>query len=290
LGVLVSFGRLYADHEMTVLYGLGVSPQRIFRVVFLLSMGIALILAAFTLYINPELHLFKERYLAKKTSEAWVEGLTAQRFHLGNHGRQVFYAEGLNEADHQLDKVFILEAPDRSSLVPQEVVTANKGEIQTLASGQRFLILESGQRYEGIPGALNYVVTRFQKYTQALQFKVQDIVPLRRTTSTVQLWRSPQLGDTAELEWRLSTPLCVIVLGCLAFPLSRVGPRQGHYARVFPAIVIFIVYLNFLSISRRWIETSAVPPWLGVWWVHGLFLLLATWLFMRRGSFFRGGA
>jgi lipopolysaccharide export system permease protein len=61
-------------------------------------------------------------------------------------------------------------------------------------------------------------------------------------------------------------------------PLARLRPRQGRYARVGFAILIFFLYLNLASAGRVWIARGVVPEWLGLWWVHAAVALFAAGL------------
>ena len=49
---------------------------------------------------------------------------------------------------------------------------------------------------------------------------------------------------------------------------------MGKYAKLLPAIIIFIVYANGVFVSREWMETGKTPFWIGMWWIHFPFLLL----------------
>ena len=62
------------------------------------------------------------------------------------------------------------------------------------------------------------------------------------------------MEDVAEFQWRLSTPLSALLLALLAIPLSRSKPRQGRYARMLAALVIYAVYFNLLDVGRTWVE------------------------------------
>ena len=76
----------------------------------------------------------------------------------------------------------------------------------------------------------------------------------------------------------------ISVLGVIAVPLSYTSPRQGRYARMFSAMLIFLIYSNFLNVARSWLEKGQVPPALGLWWVHGVMLLVAVVLWQIRGG------
>ena len=63
----------------------------------------------------------------------------------------------------------------------------------------------------------------------------------------------------AELHWRVALPMMCVVLTLLAVPLSRLNPRQGRYARVWVAVVVYFVYSNLISAGKVWIAHGTVP-------------------------------
>ncbi len=67
------------------------------------------------------------------------------------------------------------------------------------------------------------------------------------TKPTPGLLGSHDPSDIAQLQFRASTPLMALVLTLVAVPLSKLRPRQGRYARVGFAIVVYFVYSNLLS-------------------------------------------
>jgi lipopolysaccharide export system permease protein len=83
----------------------------------------------------------------------------------------------------------------------------------------------------------------------------------------------------AELQWRVSLPLLVPILVAIALPLSRVNPRQGRFIKMLPGILLYLLYLTLLTSGRSMLEEGeALPAWVGLWWVHGLFALVAVLL------------
>ena len=60
-------------------------------------------------------------------------------------------------------------------------------------------------------------------------------------------------------------------------PLARLRPRQGRYARVGYAVLIFFVYINLAIAGKQcgW-RAARCPQWLGLWWVHAVVVLLAA--------------
>jgi lipopolysaccharide export system permease protein len=75
-----------------------------------------------------------------------------------------------------------------------------------------------------------------------------------------------------------------LVLTLVAVPLSRQRPRQGRYARVGFAIVVYLVYSILLSAAKVWVERGELPPVIGVWWVHAAALALGLYLVFREAN------
>jgi lipopolysaccharide export system permease protein len=49
-------------------------------------------------------------------------------------------------------------------------------------------------------------------------------------------------------------------------------------------MLVFIIYLNMMSAAKSWVEQGSISPALGIWWVHGVVLLmLITILAVQNG-------
>ena len=146
-----------------------------------------------------------------------------------------------------------------------------------------YVILHDGKKYQGVPGQADYQVAKFVQYKARLPHPTANIKEDKRTASTSSLWplNNSNPAKAAELQWRISIPLMVFMLTLVGVPLSRVNPRSGKYAKLLPAIVIFIFYANLMFIARDWMAVGKTPIWLGLWWVHLLVALLGLLLIWR---------
>jgi lipopolysaccharide export system permease protein len=152
-------------------------------------------------------------------------------------------------------------------------------------NGTHFVTLYNGRRYEGIPGQSDFRVIQFREHgipivTPADVIGTQD----PDTKPTRELWGTQTPSDIAQLQSRASSPLMALVLTLVAVPLSRLRPRQGRYARVGFAIVVYFVYSNLLSAAKVWIGSGKLPPIIGVWWVHLIILGLGLYLVLRQAK------
>ncbi|MCA1798165.1 MAG: LptF/LptG family permease [Xanthomonadaceae bacterium] len=168
----------------------------------------------------------------------------------------------------------------------QEAMTvslAERAEQRTdPVTGVRHLVLHDGRHYSGVPGSNEYRAIEFSEHGLRIELGEGDgLVPRRTVQPTGALFRSDDLGDIAELQWRISVPLMGFLLVLLAVPLGRTSPRQGRYGKLFAAILVYVVYSNLIGLSQVWIERGQLSPWIGVWWVHAAVLLLTAGLVVK---------
>jgi lipopolysaccharide export system permease protein len=276
IAVMLALGRLYKDSEMTVLAAVGAGPARILSTILSLSVAVALLVSALSLYVSPwaigKINELKAR--AQAASE--ITGLTPGRFKESRSGDRVIYVEHIAPDRRGMNNVFI-QNREQGKL---SIVSAERG-LQRVdqESGDQFIVLESGQRYEGTPGSADYKVVHYARYS--VRINEAEPVEVRRqqeAQDSRSLLASTERGAAAELQWRLSMPLSVILLAALAVQLARTTPRQGKYAKVALAILSYLIYNNMLGISRAWLERDLIPPWAGLWWVHGVLLLILVML------------
>jgi len=164
----------------------------------------------------------------------------------------------------------------KAGKLPQVITAASARRMIDPESGDEYLVFADGYRYEGNPGDATYRIMKFARQGVRIEMpgktrtsSKSEIVP------TTLLLESRNLEDVAELQWRLSVPLSVLVLVLLAVPMSRVSPRKGRYGGLAMAVLVFVVYFNLLATAKVWVEQGVIPVPVGVWWVHLLPVALA---------------
>ena len=138
------------------------------------------------------------------------------------------------------------------------------------------LTLYDGERFEGVPGSAEFRIVRFAEHVIPVQVPaLTDLVRKLEARPTAELLGSSDPKLRAELQWRLSMPLMCLVLTLLAVPLARLRPRQGRYARVWVAGLMFLLYSQLLTVGKVWIARDSAPAFLGLWWTHVVVVALA---------------
>lgn len=253
LGILLGYGRLYLESEMVVLNACGISQKRLVGYAMGPAALAAGIVALLSLWVSPMGAAETVRIFDEQKSRSQLESLTVGRFqkHSGSNQR-VSYTDHVGD-DGTLGRVFLME---RTAKGVPAIVVAESGEKSIASdSGQQFLVLQHGVRYEGHPGRADFTETRFGEYGVRLkQPEIVSGVTKASAKSTAELMASDHRVDQAQLHWRFSLPILALVVTLLAVPLSQVNPRQGRYAKMLPSIILYLLYLMLLSTARSKIE------------------------------------
>lgn len=287
LAVLTAYGRLHADREMLVLYSCGFSEKKLLGYTMIMAVVVAIIVAVFTCWLAPYVAKAQKQVVAAAQSEPLVETIMPGRFYSLQNGRQVLYIESISRDHKILKNIFVATQTEKDQQTASNdwsIISAKKG-YQFVKNGHE-LIVTDGYRYEGTPGDNQFQEQHFSKLSWLLP---EQIVNYGNQASVMPLSELLHEGmdnphNAAELQWRVSMPLSVILLTLLALPLCKVNPRQGKFAQFLPAVLIYIFYANMMFVGRSWVQSGTISPYIGLWWLHGLLLMLALGIMFFRSN------
>jgi lipopolysaccharide export system permease protein len=285
ISVLLALGRLYHDSEMAALLACGIGPDKILRSVSRAAIIVTLVVAWLALFFSPWAEEKSHQLLDEAAAKPEIEGINAGRFNILGDGNYLIYVQSLASDRRSISQLFAHALHQDEEYL---VTSSGAREIRDAQSGERYLVLENGFRYEGKPGQSEFNVVQFREH--GLLLKERAIVPSKRRRNavpTMTLLRSSVPADQAELQWRIAVPLSTLLLALLAVPLSRTAPREGRFGRLIAGILLYIVYNNLLSVARSALGKGEVPVWVGTWWVH-LILLAVLFGFLWSQRRLRG--
>ncbi len=278
LSVVLALSRLYRDGEMTAMFACGISPIRITLAVLAISLIIAMLVACFSLVIRP--WAWDEFFTMKAQAKASFDltRMKAGVFYEIWHGRRVIFAEKVNNKKNQAENIFIQTKHDDNL----QIIYARHAR-QFYDKGRRtpILILSDGKDYEFAKKSDKEVILQFEQ--SELSLEPRQIVKEERVKAapTQKLLHSSSLEEIAELQWRLITPISTVLLALLAVPLSRSSPRQGKYAKLPLAILLFAAYYNLSAIAKKWVAQGVLAAFPGLWWSQILLGILILFLFWQ---------
>lgn len=284
IAVLLAFGRLYKDSEMTALSASGVSISRILRSILWLSVFMAILVGGLSLYVSPWAFEKALQIQERAESSGRLEGVLAGHFNQVDSKRQaVIYVEGVSDDRKRISNVFV-QLIEKGTLDIYSAKSAFYDRSST--TGERYIVLSDGYRYLGVPGEADFRIQSYDK--SAFRVKPPKVVEKHRTQralSSWDLWKSSKVKDRAELYWRMSVPVSTCLLAILAVLLSRTSPRQGRFAKLFLAILILVIYNNMISVSRSWVERGVMSPEFGMWYMHAITLTLIVFFIFKHMGF-----
>jgi len=293
LGVLLAYGRIYADNEMTVLHACGVSEWYVVRVTLVLAVITALFTGLFTLYLAPMASEYQYQVKDELAADSGLSALVAGRFQKTGNDKAVIFIHDKHREDNGFDKVFVAQLPDENnreeSIINASLVYAKQGQVFEEESGSQRLVLTDGTRYHSDAENGEFQSVAFDKYyIQILDQKVEQKHRKLSALPTSQLFSAadPKLAAeySATIQWRIAFPLACIILTFIAVPLSVVNPRQGKFAKMLPALMLFLGYFLLLTAMRSGIERQALPAGIGLWPIHLSALALGITLLMKERS------
>lgn len=274
--VLWVLGRMYRDSEMLAFSAAGVGLLRLYRTFFVAALPLAILVAGLVLFVFPHARGYADMLQSQEKQQFRIGGLKAGAFNEFNKGRFMIYVGSSDETGEGLQDVFVRYVQDGKP----GVLVASKASLTEVAhSSGRYLVLESGTRYQGDPGKTDFSVASFDRYGIRLPDVVTDNMSVSRTSlPTSVLLHSDDIKLKAELQERIAAPLSVFALMLLSVPLAKSLPRQGVYGRITLAVVIYALYMNLIQLAEKWMSNAVTPELLGVWWVPAATALLAILL------------
>lgn len=279
LSIMLALGRLYRDSEMTALMACGIGPASFYRPLALLSVLLALPVGWLALSVSPGAMRQVQTIVEEARQRVDLRFLEAGRFITFANVEAVMYAESIT-ADGVLGNVFV----QRFKGSDVEVIVARRAwQSDSPDEYVKILKFADGHRYKGRPGSPTFEIVTFSEY--GMPFALPAAGPSQLSTESRPLFDLLASSDPvarAEVQWRMSVPLALLVLTFLAVPLSRSGPRQGRYGGIAAGILVYIIYVDLLGAAKVWVVRGQSPEFLGLWWVHGVFLAAGIILLARQ--------
>ena len=275
MAVLMVLGRMYRDQEMAAVSSAGGGTGTIYRAVFMLVFPLSVLAVGLSLYVAPWAEANVDKLMQQDQESSDLRGIAAGKFSEYSQGDLVFYVEKIT-ADKKMHKVFVQNRQHGNV----SIINAEAARMKDLPDG-RYIFFENGERVQGQPGTLNYVIEQFVEYAVRIEAKVSAATFNRQALPVDLLWGSDVKNYIAELQRRLTVPLGVLLLSFIAVPLAQIAPRGGVYGNMLVGFLIYFTYGNLIRVSQSWVMSGTIPPWLGGSGVNVLLLLIGGFLVAR---------
>lgn len=245
IALLLTFGRLYAESEITVMRACGVGQGLLVKVALLLSLVTASFAAYNVLELSPWALQKQSQIVKEAKANPTVGALVAGQFISVSSNDQVLFIDKVQ--NNAISGVYVFQMQNKKNQKPS-VIVADFGEITALPNGDQVLNINHSQRVEGSAVLPDFRITDFERYQAYLGYKATaNDEDDAETLSFQQLLANTTPAGKAELHWRITLVLAVPLMALIAVPMSRVNPRQGRFANILPALLLYLIYFLLQS-------------------------------------------
>lgn len=279
MGILIAFGRLYRDSEMAAIMSAGIGPVQWYRPLMMIAIPSTILVLVLMLFVRPMINLQRAQISAEIQSQAEVDTLLVGQFNRASKGGGVLFLESSERGSKKIDNVFFQQHDDDKN----HVDLATNTDSHYNEEGRRYMVMHDGMHYVGAAGTKEFKIIKYQDYGIHIAKKEVTAHISEKSKSVAELWHSDIPIDQAELQWRFALPLATIIVAFMALPLSHTDPRSGRYGKLALALILYLVYSNFLGVGKTWIVQQKVPLWVGTWWVHLIAIIFTFYLLKRSG-------
>ena len=300
--VLLVFGRMSAEHELTALRSSGVSMARICATTF----GLAVVCVGVCLWINLDFAPRKQAAFKEAIYDLAVQRPLA----MFDTDRVIDVFPGLKiyierNDGQQLHNLLVYEVGRDSE--PQKVIFARRGQIHTDPANHRLLLDIFDARFEQrdpgapqnfsrirqgitlhkstLPISLEELYVRYKKNRTLTSLTLSDLLGrLRSGTHADGVTALPPAelaGYRVEINRRFSLSLACLAFALVAVPLAVGAQRRETTAGFLLSLVVAFFYF-LLMIMADWVKNRPEwhPEWL-IWLPTLVFLGLGAHLFRR---------
>jgi len=290
LAVLLAFGRLSADNEITVLKAGGISLLQLMPPVLFCGLVAALItFAAGSIGVPWGNAAFKQ--LSFELLKQNVAVTIREKVFWDDMPGIVLYTDRYSDETHTLSGVIIHDG--RDSRRPMTIFAADGALSGGTAGSDIRLALKNGSIHSGGRGDAYHLVT-FGEYIMTIAGSGRrgaaarneldmGIGELRRKSADPATDKGMRLKMLAELQSRFAFPVASLVFAVLAVPLGMQNRRSGKSAGFSLSILIILSYYILMSLVRTLAEKGTLPAVVALW-IPNLLFLAAGWYLLRLAS------
>jgi lipopolysaccharide export system permease protein len=273
IAVILAFGRLRGDSEISAMLALTVPPWKILGSVVQIGVVLAVVVATLSFYGRPWAYAQLHSLAGHAAITLHTDAMEPDTFYVGQHGQRVIFFARRDGPGAPAQDVFVqIQHEDYTQIISARLASPLPEGWQTgisqvhLLDAHVYQIRRDGSTSDQVLDAGDLILNPNTESPLAKDYSAV-------ATSSAKLFRSTDPADVAELQWRLSTPLSTILLGLLGLSMSGGRPRQSRYAKFGTAILAYFAYYLLFTSARTWVQHGAVASLPGIWWVPALLAL-----------------
>jgi lipopolysaccharide export system permease protein len=292
LGVLMGFGRMSSDQEMTAARACGISLYRLAVPVMIVALGVYAISSYFAFSLRPWANSNLRNKLYELSQTRTSAGLKEKIFN-SNFPGLVVYVDEMSDTDSSMKGVMISDARDPHN---QNTIIAKRGAmIPDTKNKSITLRLFDGSIFGVEPQDNSTHVTSFKTYDLSVNSEeslgVTDVEPdemtyavLRADIAAARAKGKPDYDAETELASKFTVPFATMLFALLGISLGLKPARGGHSERFGVSVALFFFYYSLMRVGETLAQRGRLNSWIAMSIPDIVFMGLAFWFFYRAAS------
>jgi len=279
LSIIITISQLYKNSEAVVMNSIGLGDRNFMNLIKPVVFIIFIIIFYLTIFAVPWAKQQKSYAENETLNASEFSFITEGKFESFKNGDIVFYASEskVNDiaGDQNMEEIFIYASDIESPVI---VLASEAKKYTDVSNGSIYLRLKNGTRYEGLPSDGNINILNFEEYDLEIvpgdvQKSISSFSEIEEK-NTIDLLREGGSKANAEVQWRISQPISVLILSIFGVFLGKSSPRTGKGINLIVGMVVFMLYNHALIVAKSAIESGQLSPLIGMWGIHLLLLIV----------------
>jgi len=287
LSIIITISQLYKSSEAIILNSIGLGDKNFINLIQPIVVFLFIIIFYLTVFAVPWAKNQKSISEDKTLNASEFSFISEGRFESFKDGDIVFYASESDAIDtfgeQNMEEIFIYALNDGQPII---VLASEAKKYTDSQSKSSYLRLKNGSRYEGLPGSKNINILDFDLYdleiiSGEVQKSILNFASIEEKTS-IELIKQGSLNAYAELQWRISQPISILILSVFGVFLGKSSPRSGKGINLLIGVIVFVLYNNGLVVAKSSIENGYLNPLIGMWAIHFSLLIFLIFFYQFR--------
>jgi lipopolysaccharide export system permease protein len=291
LAVLLAFGRLSGDSEITAMKASGVSLYGLLPPVFSCALLAYLAGAFVTVYAVPWGNTSFKKLLVEVVEARASLGIKEKVFNDDFPG-MVIYADRYDQQQHVMSGILIQD--ERDPLAPSTIFARSGVIVTDPVSRIVRLRLDNGSIHRSL-AKTGYRLIEFRNYDLSINLSQNSqtvatneldmsLAELRANLASGRFGARMMHDMALEYHRRFSLPFACLVFALVGMPLGIQNQRSGKAAGFSLSIGLLLAYYIVLSAGKTLGERELLSPFLAAWTPNLLFISLGFYLFKKTAA------
>jgi len=278
LSIIITISQFYKNSEAVVMNSIGLGDKNFINIIQPIVIFLFLVVFFLSIFAVPWAKQHKSLAEDETINASEFSFISEGKFESFKDGEIVFYASDSSKLDaygeQNMEEIFIYSSDKGSTVIVFASEARKYIDTQTKST---YLRLKDGIRYEGLPGSSNIKILDFEAYD--LEIVSGEVIKSISNFSKIEeknsfdLIAEGGLLANAEMQWRFSQPISILILSVFGVFLGKSSPRSGKGINLIIGLVVFMLYNNGLLLAKTSIESGQLSPLIGMWVIH-LFLII----------------